>query len=628
MEAINQKQKRNLIWEKIKNKIDKYTVISFDIFDTLLLRSCGKPTAVFEVVAERMGINPQAFTKCRIKAEKIARKNINGEITLDDIYESISGEYSELKEKLKKEEKFIEKNIVFPNSKLVKLFRYCVEKKRVILVSDMYLDRDTIEYMLRESGITGFSNLYLSSQYGVKKSNGKLFDIAIKKEKISPTELLHIGDSIKSDFVIPQKKGIGTFLYRSKQKTLGKPYLVNAFIEKTLNTKREYESNEYYYKFGYKYLGPAIYGYVKWLNEQLLERNISKVFFLAREGQFIKKAFDLIKGKEFDEDYLYVSRRSLTVPAVSSVKTVDDFLELRPIYKRVKVSDQIEKVGLYGGFFKEKKWYEKCKDKTFAELSGYDRQEIINDLFNGARKVAAEELPLLLSYLNQEKVYGKFAVVDLGWNGSMQRALADIARKNQIYCEMTGFFLAQRDEYYKNKDYIENYGYLFNYGRVTEKENLLLNSGTCILEFLFTANHGTTIKYRKEGDRIEPIMANYEYERVYDVIELCQNAALDFINDIQKNQLLSESDNYKTYFNNMYRMLNNPDKEVIEKFGDLNYSDMNEVDLYLARKTSIFPINKFIKEFKDSGWKVAFIKRNLGTKHAFKIYSFLRRLFN
>lgn len=628
MERRSQKKQEYMIDKKILGKIEKYKVISFDIFDTLLLRGCGKPEAVFGVVAEELGLNSQSFTESRIKAEKTARGKKCKEVTLDDIYECISGEFYELKEEIKDKEIFVEKNIVYPNAEMVELFRYCVGVKRVILISDMYLDRDTIEYMLRESGITGFSNIYLSSQYGVKKSDGKLFDIAIKTEKIPPNELLHVGDNVKSDFIMPKKAGIGTFLYRSKQKTLDKPYLENSFIERMLITKRKYESNDYYFKFGYKYLGPAIYGYVKWLNGQLVDRNITKVFFLAREGKFIKRAFDLIKEKEFDEDYLYVSRRSLTVPAISSAKTVEEFLELRPIYERVKVSDQFEKVGLSREYFKEKEWYEECKNKTFAELSDADRQEIMHDLFYGAKKIAAVELPLLLSYLNQKKVYGKFAVVDLGWNGSMQRALSDIAKANHLNFEMTGFFLAQRDEYYKNKDYIKNFGYLFNYGEVSEVENLLLNSGTGLLEFLFTANHGTTVKYKKESDIIEPVLADYEYKEVYDVIEQCQNAALDFISDVQKNYLITESDDYRTYFNNMYSILRNPDKEVVEEFGDLNCSDLNEVDLYLARKTPIFPLKKLIKEFKDSGWKVAFLKRNLGTKHAFTIYCILRKIFN
>lgn len=615
--------------ERIKALIDKASVISFDIYDTLLFRACGRPDKVFEMVAEKNQIESVLFSKYRKEAEENARKESNnGEITLEDIYREniLSKHYNT--ESLMATERILEENIIYANKDMFEVFQYALKNKRVILVSDMYLDANTILKALSVAGIIGFSKLYLSSEIGKKKANGELFDYVLETEGINASKLLHIGDNYKSDFLIPQKKGITSYLYfqTKKYRSLGKPYLSNALIENKGN--KEF-NNSAYYNFGYKYFGPALYGYVSWIKKELDERGINKVFFLAREGQLIKKAFDIIKGSGvYAETYLYASRRSLAVPAIATISSVDAFIELRPIYKRVRVRDQFEKVGLSDQDFAKKPWFDKCKNKAFSDLSEAETNEIIEDLYIEAKKVAQEELELLQEYLAQEGFNGKCALVDLGWNGSMQRSIQEIMNYFHIDVDITGFFLAQRDEYYKNKDKITNYGYLFNYGEVSEKEKLLLNSGTNLLEILFTADHATTIKYQKVKDRVVPLFGEYEYQEIYPRISECQVGALNYIKDHSSLAYCEVQSEYKAYFNNMYKVLQNPDFNILNLFGDINYSDLNERDMYLARKTQLFPIKNLIKEFNYSGWKVGFLKRNLRTSWAFPIYSILRKKFN
>ncbi len=313
---------------------------------------------------------------------------------------------------------------------------------------------------------------------------------------------------------------------------------------------------------------------------------------------------------------------------MEKAKCKEEFLALRPIYERVKVKDQFEKIGVSESLFKKYSWYNSCRNKTFSQLSGEERERIIEDLFLSGKNEAQKELESLLTYLDQEGVFGKFAIVDLGWNGSMQRALGEVLDSNGIQNQMTGFFLAQRDEYYKNRAFIENYGYLFNYGDVSEKENLLLNSGTNLLELLFSADHGTTLKYEFTDKKSNPVLAEYEYADIIQRIKICQNAALDFIRSAQKSNQKEWISNEKNYFESMYHVLRDPTDDIIELFGDMNYSDLNEKEMYLAKRVRFLPVRNFMNEFRYSGWKVAFLKRNLKTKHAFYIYCVLRKLFN
>ena len=111
-------------------------------------------------------------------------------------------------------------------------------------------------------------------------------------------------------------------------------------------------------------------------------------------------------------------------------------------------------------------------DKTFSELKFDEKWHVQEVLFKESKENAQKELNILVKYLEQEGISGDIAVIDLGWNGSMQRSLVQICQGNGMDVNIIGFFLAQRDEFYKNAQYINNHGFLFEYGKVSKKENL------------------------------------------------------------------------------------------------------------------------------------------------------------
>ena len=88
-----------MLLDKIKDKIKKHSVISFDIFDTLLLRPYAKPTDLFLHIEKSENI--PFFCYLRQEAEKKARirhKELE-DITFDMIYEEIDEKFKDLKQK-------------------------------------------------------------------------------------------------------------------------------------------------------------------------------------------------------------------------------------------------------------------------------------------------------------------------------------------------------------------------------------------------------------------------------------------------------------------------------------------------------------------------------------------------
>lgn len=107
-------------YKKIKDLIDNYKIISFDIFDTLLKRNTIKPIDIFELVEKKYNLKNKnkicEFKKNRIEAEFIARRNSDKEdILLEDIYKEInlddSAALSLMEIELNIEEEFLMQNI-------------------------------------------------------------------------------------------------------------------------------------------------------------------------------------------------------------------------------------------------------------------------------------------------------------------------------------------------------------------------------------------------------------------------------------------------------------------------------------------------------------------------------------
>ncbi|MBQ8032646.1 MAG: hypothetical protein IJ266_01620 [Elusimicrobiaceae bacterium] len=104
--------------DKIKRLVDTHGVISFDIFDTLLIRPYLRPTDLF-VHLEKLNQLP-GFAARRIAAETAARQKHENleDINLDEIYAELSGQDTALKE----QELALERQTLQPNPFIQTIF--------------------------------------------------------------------------------------------------------------------------------------------------------------------------------------------------------------------------------------------------------------------------------------------------------------------------------------------------------------------------------------------------------------------------------------------------------------------------------------------------------------------------
>lgn len=603
--------------DKIISSIKDFDVVSFDIFDTLLKRDVKKPSDVFEIIEKKLAI--PGFANKRIYAEKIAReKKGEEEITISDIYAEMEDDYHELE--LNQESELLRVNI-----DMLPVFEYCVQNKRVVLSSDMYLPENFVSKILQREGIIGYEKLYLSSSLFKRKYTGTMFKYIIDDLKIEKTQMVHIGDSFISDLKVPKSLGIAcihipTYCCRSKLQTKDKSLevnIINSFINNTLNLNADD-----YYKFGYEKFGKFLWGYSKWLHESVIQAGINKIYFFSRDGLLMKNAFDSLFS-DVKTYYLEVSRRSLRVPILWMNYKLEHVLDMISPSKLISLTTIFDGVGLdideyscllseYG--FDATSYFERNEILKNAKLL-----ELYNRLAKDIEKVSKIEYELLVKYIKQNKIEGRFAIVDIGWSGGMQRYLCETLDAMGIKHEITGFYIGVADYYKRNKYVVPSLdlnGYLFDFSHncnAVDKRSSFVG----LFETLFLEQAGSVKNYFEIDGLVKGYRMEYEYlengKPTYELskVRQIQKGALEFVRNFGNRNLNIES---SVLFKELEQIGINPSKKDLDMFADFRFFDEGEI-YYLANPNTIIRYILHPKEFKRdfllSRWKIGFMKRLL-----------------
>ena len=328
-----------LSYGDLEREIDGHDVISFDVFDTLLMRRVYEPADVFVLMdRELTGRDPFIFSKERKAAEQELRKQC--EPTIYQIYECLAEKYH-LSEKEKQNllslELEKEKAVLCVRETMRCCMEYCIQRgKKVYLVSDMYFPAEVLGELLEIHGIIGYTELLVSCDYQTSKPE-KLFDIL--KEKADGKRYLHIGDNQEADYDAPKRRDIDAFLIMSAVRMMEYSAYGDAFIflksfssrimlgmlaaevfqdpfvlsrTKGIPTIADAE------QFGYAFIAPLVLSFIIWMFCRVCTEEKSFLLFSARDGWFIQKVFHYLaevwKLAGLPKDiYFMVSRKALEI---------------------------------------------------------------------------------------------------------------------------------------------------------------------------------------------------------------------------------------------------------------------------------------------------------------------------
>jgi FMN phosphatase YigB (HAD superfamily) len=203
-------------------------LLSLDVFDTLLLRDGSSQLRRFGEIGARMaarvgpGTKPEDALIARhlgTRASYRAGPRVDGcgEGSLQEIHETAARMLGQPRSRAKD---FIEIELdcecghVEPNTLLISYIRkHQARGGKTVLISDMYMHADQIGELMARSGIRPdlYDALYSSADTKVSKASGGIFHLV--KEAAEAPHVLHVGDSLRGDYLNPRAHGWRAMLW-------------------------------------------------------------------------------------------------------------------------------------------------------------------------------------------------------------------------------------------------------------------------------------------------------------------------------------------------------------------------------------------------------------------------------
>lgn len=415
----------------LANALSAYDVISFDIFDTLILRPFSQPHELFMMLAYKF--DTIDFLNIRRSAEREARKLRKDkfgdtEITIYDIYSLIEKRTGIPAEVGVQTEFETELEFCYANPYLLRVFKMLkAQGKKLLAVSDMYFPEKYIEQLLNKCGFVGFDRIFVSCDYTCNKREGFLYDV-VKNQIGENYRYAHIGDNKISDIASAREHGFSPYYYKNVHE-LGNPYRCDGMSEFTgavyrgiVNTHL-YNGTKYFdipYEFGFTYGGLYVLGYCCWIHKYAKKNGIEKVLFLSRDGEIYQKVFDYLFNDVANE-YVYWSRIANLKYVSERFKT--DFINRVIIHRTLNVVQMtihslFEAMGLSPLESKLDSYGLSGSSLVVKENSDALTQFVL-DYWNDIILLLNQNLPEVKKYLSATiGSCKKIAIVDVGWQAS------------------------------------------------------------------------------------------------------------------------------------------------------------------------------------------------------------------
>ncbi len=524
-----------------------YDVISFDVFDTLLLRPFSDPYDAFILLQEKY--NQINFDKIRKNAAKsvFEKKKIckgESEISLQDIYREINHQTGIPIDEGIKNEIELEENICYANKYFLTVLELLkAQGKKIIAVSDMYLSKDTIASLLYKNGFDGFEKIYVSCEFGYGKKEGLFKNV---REDYKGLKIVHIGDNKEKDFKMPQKEGIDAYLYRGVNYS-GNPFrvkglsgIISSAYKGIINAELHSGENRYnaVYEYGFVYGGIYILGYTNWVSQTSKLLNAEKVLFLARDGYILHKVYTNIL-KENNSKYVFWSRLAgIRICAQKDKYTfIEDTLRRRKKDKKfITVQKWLEIMNLQI-LEPHLSDFNICLDNPLNEVTINRLELLLTEKWEEVINCYEEESNAAKKYF--EEIIGsakKILLVDIGWQGQSILLLKWLIMEHwklgcSVECAMAASY--PNDETANQCMLLNESIHIYSFSLQKEKDIyrfFLKNNDKTVkswLEFFTQAPHPTFERFYLEENNVRfsfgfPEVENYEF------INIIQNGIYHF----------------------------------------------------------------------------------------------------
>ena len=513
------------------------SLVTFDLFDTLLLRTLREPRDVFAVMADQLRPAAPAlagrFPALRVAAEEQARRTVRAaggrEVTHAAIYDHMPEDFvAQARAQgigprdLMEREVEVELACAVPDARVVAAFdRIVASGVPVAVVSDMYLPGAVLHRLLARIGVAGHGALHLSCEADGCKADGSVWPVVRAHHGLGPTaRIVHIGDHPDSDGATARRCGIEAFTlplpaarHGARRMTELDHWLAGACEALLARALRQHvgdsDVDPYWLGLAHRVVLPVALGMGDFVARTAEDRGLDAVFFLARDGLIFQRVYEAAFRRPGmpASGYVHASRRCLNM---ASIERLDE-AELRFLtlgFHRLSPADYLRRIDIDPA--------EPAVAQALAHRFADPEQVVdeagfaaMGDLFQAIEPLvlarAAMERGPLLDHLTELDVFEHRAlVVDLGWHGSLQRSLAGLGQLatgrdvtiEGAYLGVMGAVPVRAEE-----RPIARHGWLFGPGEAGDARAMIEESVE-VVELLFSAPSPGVRHLYRDGARI------------------------------------------------------------------------------------------------------------------------------
>jgi HAD superfamily hydrolase (TIGR01549 family) len=403
-------------------------------------------------------------------------------------------------------------SVQYLNSEMINFLQGFKEKGgSIYLVSDFFGSRSLFKKMLRYHGVLDlFEDIFSSSSLEESKLNGSIYKTITTKLSVQPNKVLMVGDNKVSDYRNALSAGLHAYLlphqkyFRKNQinKIGNDSKKLKKIIDRVFKNCTDRDAmpfTEYiiFYHF-----------FIERLYYRCKKDGIKNLFFLSREGLFLKKIFDsyqsfhgLSETSKINTHYLKLSRQAGMQISLKNLDSegfeylldhyatmpLGDFFTFLNCPENIKakvVNDlNLDLNVSFKSFFESDDFYRLKSNTTFKSFYIEHRRSNIS-AFNAY--IASFDVSLK----KEEGIH----IVDVGWGGTMQDALYKFFKEE---IPVTGYYLGIKANY-GITERTKRYGLLFSILPYSNYEDNILKANSQYYEQIAAANHGSAIGYSED----------------------------------------------------------------------------------------------------------------------------------
>lgn len=508
---------------------------SFDVFDTFLLRRTTTPDGVFErafalapIPAQWRGM-AEAFVQQRQLAEGKCRKAASAaggspEVTIEEIYQrfptGVFGLNRDQWPALVEAEFQAELELCFANPDVADLIRELrASGMRTGFISDTYWRGEQLGRLLAHCAPDlGWDFLYASCDHRSGKGE-KLFTRYMKEQRLTPATAAHLGDNDLTDILPARKLGITAIRYPQASPALiaqfqretgifrmfcadngASPRLDhgNRTCRRVVTAKAPAQSPAF--TFGVRVLGPVLSTFDRFVSDRIAKLqnrgNKVAVAFLARDGL---APLEIWRAQRHDTaGYVEANRR---IAMIAGSETMEPVVQL---FERVtKLNHDIAVSFFKADTPRLRKYFQHqpngiVSGKEFAAaLPHLIGNDLLHQLADRLRKGLVAHLRAAIPQFDE---CTDLVLVDLGYSGTVQKALRTVFDKEGLSQRLHGLYLLTADEALHDVAADDSAEGMLSDRIMTPHAKRAMLNNVSILEQLCSAPQGSVRDYDASGN--------------------------------------------------------------------------------------------------------------------------------